>query len=394
MNNFIYYTPTKVFFGKKEEEKVGSIISEYGYKKVLLHYGKSSIKTSGLYDRVVSSLKEANLEVYELGGVEANPKIGLVRDGVKLVKENGVDFILAVGGGSVIDSAKAISNGAKVDFDPWLFSIKEQTPKDHVPLGTILTLSASGSAMSDSCVITNPEVGLKRGFNSPHNRPLFSILNPELTYTVDKYQTACGIVDSMMHTLERYLTKPGSFEVSDNIALAILKTIKNNAMLAYNEPYNYEARSNIMWAESLSHNSLTGCGNSFVMLVHQLEHELSGKFDRIAHAAGLSALFCGYLKYIYRENIDKICELGYTLYNIERTQENYDEKERVALQTIEEFKKFFASIGMPTSLSELEVYEDSFVEMANKLSKNKTVVLKGIIDLDYNAMIDIFELSK
>lgn len=391
MKNFIYYTPTKVFFGSGEEKKIGKIIKEYGFKKVLFHYGKSSIKKTGLYDVIVSFLKNENIEFVELGGVEVNPKIDMVRNGVKLVKEQNVDFILAVGGGSVIDSAKAISNGAKVDFDPWLFNTKEKVPTDHLPVGVVLTLSASGSAMSDSCVISNSQLKSKKGFNSVHNRPLFAILDPELTYSVSKYQTACGIVDTMMHTLERYLTKNDSFEITDNLALALLKTVKDNSLEAYNNPTNYIARSNIMWAESLSHNSITGCGNSYVMLVHRLEHEISGMFDRVSHAAGLSSIFCGYLKYISKVNIDKICELGYVLYNIERAPKNTYE---TALKTINCFEEFFKSINMPTRLSELEIYEDSFEKLALNLTNNKKIVLNGVIDLDFNAAMEIFELSK
>jgi len=234
MNNFNYYTPTKVFFGKGEELKLGEIIKSYGFKKVLFHYGQSSIKKSGLYDTVIDQLKASNIAYIELGGVEANPKLSLVLKGVEMAKKEHVDMILAVGGGSVLDSAKSISAGAKVDFSPWKFSIKEEEVKDHIPVGAILTLSASGSDMSNSCVITNDETLEKRGFSSDFNRPLFAILNPELTYTVNKWQTACGVVDIMMHTLERYFSNgDDQEELTDNLALGLLKAVYDAGRLLW-----------------------------------------------------------------------------------------------------------------------------------------------------------------
>ena len=223
MKNFIYNTPTKVYFGKGQEDNIGTILKSYNAHKVLLHYGKSSVKKSGLLDKIITKLKEESIDFLELGGVEPNPKLSLVHEGVKLVKANNIDFILAIGGGSVLDSAKSIAVGSVVEHDPWLFSIKDKTPTKHIPVGVILTLAASGSDMSNSCVITNDWTKEKRGFNSEENRPTFAILNPELTYSVSKYQTACGIVDILMHTLERFISIGEETYLTDQISIAVMK---------------------------------------------------------------------------------------------------------------------------------------------------------------------------
>lgn len=387
MKNFIYNTPTKVFFGDKEEQRVGKIISDYGFKKILFHYGKSSIKTTGLYDVICQSLKDNNIEFIELGGCEPNPKLSLVHQGIEIIKKNRLEMILAVGGGSVIDSAKLMSDGAKVDFDPWKFSCGEKICQDHLPLGVVLTISASGSAMSNSCVITNEKIQSKKGFNSEENRPLFAILNPKLTYTVSKYQTACGIVDIMMHTLERFLCKGSGFAITDNLALGLLKVVKEQGLIAYHYPEDYEARSNLMWAEVLSHNSLTGCGNDYVFTIHPLEHEISGLFDRVSHAAGLSSLFGGYSRTILDKCCDKYAILGTALFDIDASLPPME----IAERCIEEFEKFFKSIDMPTSLSDLEIPRSSYEIMANKLTNNKSKVIHSVIDIDYDVALKIYQ---
>ena len=309
MQNFTFHTPTKVFFGKDTEKQVGEIIKSYGFSKVLFHYGSGSIKKSGLYDTVVNSLQENGIRFVELGGVEPNPKLSLARKAAELARTEQVDLILAVGGGSVLDSAKAAAAGAYYGCDPWEFSSKKRVPEKAIPVGTILTLAASGSEMSDSCVITNEDGWLKRGFNAPSNRPLFSIMNPELTYTVSKYQTGCGIVDIMMHTLERYFSLNGENPLSDALAEGLLKTVAEAGRRAIENPADYEARATLMWAGSLSHNGLTGCGKTFMMRCHQLEHELSGAYDRVAHGAGLAVLFPAWAKYIYTYNVPTVCAI-------------------------------------------------------------------------------------
>ena len=313
MKNFIYNTPTKVYFGKGQEDNIGIILKGYNAKKVLLHYGKSSVKKSGLLDKIITKLKEESIEFYELGGVEPNPKLSLVLKGIELVKTNKIDFILAIGGGSVLDSAKLISSGSLVEHDPWLFSIKEKTPTKHIPVGVILTIAASGSDMSNSCVITNDLTKEKRGFNSEENRPTFAILNPELTYSVSKYQTACGIVDILMHTLERFISIGEETYLTDQISIALMKAVLKAGKVAIDNPNDYEARAELLWANSLSHNGLTSCGREFLMSVHQLEHEVSGMFDHVAHGAGLAALWPAWAMTVYTSAIERFKLFAYEI---------------------------------------------------------------------------------
>lgn len=389
MNNFIYNTPTKVFFGKNQEDKLGEILKSYNIKKVLLHYGKESIKKSGLYDKVINQLKAFKIDFVELGGVTPNPKLSLALKGVEIAKKEKVDLILAVGGGSVIDSAKLISVGAKVDFNPWLFSIKEKTPNDHIPVGTILTISAAGSDMSNSCVITNDTTKEKRGFVSEENRCLFAILNPELTYTVSKYQTACGIVDIMMHTLERYFSSGDDTPLTDNIALGLLKAVYDAGKILITDPYNYDARATIMWANSLSHNGLTGVGRNYIMSVHQLEHELSGMYDEISHGAGLAVLWPAWAKIAYKAEIGRFSRYAYEVIGITKTNDSIAD----ILKAIEETQNYFISLGMPKSLRELNVKESSLEELAyNTMFKGKRV-LEDIIKVDYEMAYKILKLA-
>lgn len=388
MQNFTYYTPTKVFFGADETNKIGSIISEYGFKNILLHYGKASIKATGLYDKIVALLKENGINYYELGGVEPNPKLKLVLEGVECVKKHDIDFILAVGGGSVLDSAKAISVGACVDFSPWEFSIKKQVAKKHIPLGAILTIAASGSDMSDSCVITNDVTKEKRGFNSPLNRPLFAILDPKLTYSVSKYQTACGVVDIMMHTLERFISVgPDDTDLTDNIALSVLKTTLKYGKTVIDEADNYEARANIMWANSLSHNGITGMGRVFVMSVHQLEHELSGMFDEVAHGAGLAVLWPAWALEAYKSSISRFKRLAYEVIGVEPT--NNVEKDIEA--SIIALRAYFKELGMPITLREFGIKEEACEALAYNATTRQNRVIHDVIDIDYETALKIYK---
>ena len=386
MNTFEYYTPTRVFFGREQEKKVGQILTEFQAKKILIHYGKSSVIKSGLLDIVRNCLREAHLDFLELGGVEPNPKLSLVEEGVKLVKTNGIDFILAIGGGSVIDSAKSIAVGALVDHSAWLFSTHEMTPKKAIPLGVILTLAASGSDMSDSCVITNDKTKEKRGFNSPLNRPKFAILNPELTYSVSPYQTACGIVDIMMHTLERFISSGSSTEPTDSIAIGLLKSVYQAGQVVMKDPKNYEARATLLWANSLSHNGLTSCGRSFVMSVHQLEHEVSGMFDYVAHGAGLAVLWPAWAKVAYPFAKERFKRFFYEVLNIQPTESIDDD----ILNGINAFKEFFKKIGMPTSLKELNITEDDIQKLALNVTFNHTRIIKDVIEIDEAIALKIY----
>lgn len=390
MENFIYYTPTKIFFGKKQEEKLGEILESYSVKKVLFHYGQGSIKKSGLYDSILRQFKAYKINFVELGGVSPNPKLSLVLEGIKLCKQEKVDLILAVGGGSVIDSAKSIAVGAKVDFNPWLFQTQEKTPIDHIPVGVILTIAAAGSDMSNSCVITNDLTSEKRGFTSEENRCLFAILNPELTYTVSPYQTACGIVDILMHTLERYFSLGEDTPLTDSIALGLMKSVIEAGKIVMKDPQNYNARATILWANSLSHNGLTGCGRNFIMSVHQLEHEISGMFDSVAHGAGLAVLWPAWARKAYKASINRFKRFAYEVMEIPST----DNSEADILKGIDALQQFFKEIGMPTTLRELNIDESAIPTLAfNAMFKGKRV-LKDIITVDYDTAIEILESIK
>ena len=383
MQNFIYYTPTKVYFGKDEEEKVGKIIKEYNPKKVLIHYGMSSAEKSGLLDKVEKYLDMENISYITLGGVKPNPELSLVRKGIELSKREDVDFILAIGGGSVIDSAKDIANGLANPLDDvWDYSIGVKKPSKTIKKGCILTISAAGSEMSNSCVITNDITKEKRGYGSDMNRMDFAIMNPELTYTVSKYQTACGAVDIAMHTIERFFCIGGDTYLTDEIALAIIKSTMKAGLDSYNNPYDYAARSNMMWASSLAHNGLTQCGRKFLLSVHQLEHELSGMHPKIAHGAGLAALFPSYARYVYKSNIERWEK--YSEYIFGTT----DILKAISLQ-----EEYYKSLGMPTNLKQLNVKEEDLEVLAYKTSRGKTRILDGYMKLGYDEILDIFKMA-
>jgi alcohol dehydrogenase YqhD (iron-dependent ADH family) len=389
MINFDFYSPTKIFFGRNRESEIGRIIKQYGFKKVLLHYGQSSIKKSGLYDRIVSSLKEQGIAFVELGGVEPNPKVSLVRKAIQLAKAEQVDLVLAVGGGSVIDSSKATAVGACTDEDIWRFGLHELTPQKALPVGVILTISAAGSELSNSCVLTNSDNWLKRGFNSDIIRPLFAVMNPELTFSVSRYQTGCGIVDIMMHTLERYFTDTSDMELASHLAEGLLKAVMEAGKKAIADPNDYEARATLMLASSFSHNGLTGLGGKLYFTVHRLEHEISGMFDRVAHGAGLAVLFPAWAKYVYRHFTARFARFAYQVMDVSKSLT----EEEAAYEGIIRLEAYFRQIDMPVRLSELDIDETSFEKMAEKaLGQNDT--LNGIIPLNKNQIIEIFEIAK
>ena len=391
MQNFDFYTPTRMIFGKDTQKQVGKIVKEYGFKKVLVHFGGASAKKSGLLDQVTDALEAEGIAYVTLGGVQANPTLAMAKEGIELCKKEGVDMILAVGGGSVIDSSKCIADGVgNPDTDVWNFFIGQGAPKKALPVGVILTLSASGSEMSASCVITNEEQGLKRGFNSVTHRPLFSICNPELTYTVSKFQTGCGTVDIMMHTLERYFSLGGDTPLTDRIAEGLLKTVIEAGKVADQEPDNYEARASLMWAGSLSHNGLTGLGRDFFMQVHQLEHELSGMYPRIAHGAGLFALWPSWARYVCAGDVNRFARYAVNVWNIDMDFEN---PMNTALAGIQATEDFFKSLGMPTSLKELDVEPEKIEEMAVKCTNYGKRTLPGIKVLGKEEMMEIYRMA-
>ena len=383
MNNFTFYAPTSILFGKNTESQVGNLIKNQGAKSVLLHFGGQSAEKSGLLTSIRKSLKESNINYCELGGVVPNPRLSLVYTGINLCKENNVDFILAVGGGSVIDSAKAIAFGVKYDGDVWDFYNDKVEPKDCVPLGCVLTISAAGSEMSNSTVITKDEGMIKRGASADCCRLKFSILNPELTYTLPAYQTSSGIVDIIMHTMERYFTKDEPMMMTDSIAESVIKTVITNARILINEPENYNARAEIMWAGSLSHNGLTGLGATHDWATHQLEHELSGMFD-VAHGAGLSAIWGSWARYVYNEKPERFETFAKRIFDIDGKDAD--------TKGIEAMEAFFKEIKMPISIPELlgkKITDKEIDELTEKCAYNGREI-GGFKKLDKAQMREIY----
>lgn len=348
MNNFSFYSPTYFLFGKGEEKKAPELIDRFGGSRVLLVYGGSSIKKSGLYTTVTDALRSKGIYFSELSGVKPNPRSGLVYEGIKICKRDKLDFILAVGGGSVIDTAKAIAMGAKYDGDFWDFFCG--TPiTDALPVGTILTIAAAGSEGSTNTVITH-EVKLKKwGTGSDVLRPKFSILNPELTYTLPAYQTASGATDIIMHICERYFSNTTGVEVTDRLCEALLLTMIKETPVALKNPQNYEARANIMWAGMLAHNNVCGVGREQDWASHQIEHELSALYD-VAHGAGLAVVAPAWMKYVMTKNTNKFLQFAVRVWGC---QMDYENPEKTIFEGIERFEAFLKSIGMPTTLTAL-----------------------------------------
>lgn len=392
MQDFNFYTPTQVVFGKKGEDKVGELINALNCKKVLVHFGGNSAKKSGLLDRVFDSLTQSGIDYVSLGGVVPNPRLSKVYEGIDLCKKENVDFILAIGGGSVIDSAKAIGYGMSNDCDVWDFYMKKAVPTGCLPIGTILTLSAAGSEMSNSSVITNEEGWLKRGCNSDYCRPKFAIMNPELTYTLPPYQTASGSTDILMHTMERYFTQGGTMELTDGISEALMRTVINNSKILMKDPTNYEARAEVMWAGSLSHNGLTGCGSIGDWACHQLEHELGGMFD-VAHGAGLAAVWGSWARYVYKANVARFAQFAV---NVLGVPNDFSNQEKTALAGIEAMEAYYKSIDMPISIKELgvELNDDQIKELAYKCSFQNTRTVGGVKALNTEDMIEIYKMAR
>lgn len=391
MFSFNYYTPTKVVFGRNTEGKAAELIREFGGKKVLIHYGGGSVVRSGLLKRVTDTLDAAAIPYVTLGGAVPNPRLGLVYEGIELCKKENIDFLLAVGGGSAIDSAKAIGYGVANEGDVWDFYDYKRKAEACLPLGVILTIAATGSEMSDSSVITKEEGLVKRGYSSDYGRPRFAIMNPELTMTLPDYQTACGCTDILMHTMERYFTKGGNMEITDAIAEGLLRTVMKNSEILAKEPENYDARAEIMWAGSLSHNGLTGCGNDGGdWMTHKLEHELGGLYD-VAHGAGLAAIWGSWARYVYRNCLPRFKRFAIQVMGVEADGTD----EAIALQGIEALEDFFRRIHMPTSLKELGVNatEEELVLMAHKCAVGVGGVMGSAKLLKEEDMLAIFKAS-
>ena len=392
MNNFQLYTPTKVVFGKDTEGQVGELVKEQNCSKVLVHFGSGSVKRSGLLDRVYASLDAAGVSYVSLGGAVPNPRLSLVYEGIELCKKEGVDFILAVGGGSAIDSAKAIGYGVKYDGDVWDLYLKKEAPKAMLPLGVILTIAATGSEMSNSSVITNEEGWLKRGLNSDLSRPQFAILNPELTYTLPEYQTMSGCTDILMHTMERYFSHEMDTDLVDGMAESLLRSVMRAAKVLLKDPKNYNARAEILWAGSLSHNGLTGCGRVGDWACHQLEHELGGMFD-VAHGAGLAAVWGSWARYVYKENVARFAKFAV---NVMGVAYDYADPEKTVLEGIEAMENFFRSIHMPVNIRELgvELNDKQIEELAYKCSFMDQRTIGGMKKLAREDIARIYEMAR
>lgn len=389
MENFKFYSPTQFVFGKDTEHEVGKLLNTYKASKVLLHYGGGSIKKTGLYDSVIASMREAGIDYVELGGVKPNPVDSLVYEGIDLVKREGVDFILAVGGGSVIDSAKAIAAGAKYDGDFWDFFDRKARVEDAIPVATVLTIPAAGSEGSAAMVITKEEGGLKRGSGGDVLRPKFSIINPELTYTLPLWHTSAGIVDMISHLFERYLSKTPDVILTDRLLEGTLVSIMEAARKVMESPDDYEARATICWAGTIAHNGSLGVGRSEDWITHALEHELSALYD-MTHGAGLAVMFPAYMTYTLEEDVERYYRLAVEGFGVPA---NHFQKRAVAREGIERLKAFFQSIGMPTTLKDAGAKREDIPKLLATLEKNKGEAFGTFASLTLEDARKIYEIA-
>lgn len=389
MENFEFLSPTKIIFGRGVENRVGEETKKYA-GKVLLHYGGGSIKRSGLYEKVVCSLKGAGVDYIELSGVQPNPRLSLVREGIKICREQGIEFILAVGGGSVIDSAKAIGVGVPYSGDVWDFYANKAVPERALPTGAVLTIPAAGSEASKSSVITNENGWLKWGLNAEFNRPRFAIMNPELTFTLPPYQTACGAVDIMAHVMERYFTDVQHVDLTDHLCEAVLKTMINNTLIAIAQPDNYDARAEMMWAGSLAHNDLLSAGRLGDWAPHMIEQELSAIYD-VAHGAGLAVIFPAWMKYMLHRNMDKFTQFAVRVWGVEY---DFTNPERTAEEGIRRLEDFYRRIGMPITLRELGIADDRLEEMADKAIKPWIATVGNVSKLSRDEILSVLKMAR
>ena len=393
MLDFLYYTPTKVYFGLDAESHLGEAVKAENAKKVLVVYGGGSAVRSGLLDKVGSLLAAAGIKYLTLGGVKPNPRLSKVYEGIELAKKNDVDLLLAVGGGSVIDTCKAIGAGLRYDGDVWDLYTGKAICQGSAPVGCVLTLAATGSEMSNGSVITNDENMLKRSFDSNYCPCKFAIMNPEHTYSLPSYQTASGCVDIIMHTMERYFSHE-YMGLTDAIAAAIIHTIMKYAKKALDVPADYEARANIMWAGSLSHNGLTGCGTNGDWASHMIEHELGGMFD-VAHGAGLSAIWGSWARYVMHNDISRFVQFAADIMHVDVAA--CASEEEAALKGVALMEEFFRSLNMPTSLHELGINtedESVFHALASCCTDEGTHTVGHFVALDTEAVETILKNSK
>lgn len=393
IKDFNFYAPTRVVFGKNAEEQIGALVKTNGGHKVLVHYGGGSAERSGLLDVVRRQLSDAGINFVELGGVVPNPLLSMVYAGIKVCRREQVDFILAVGGGSVIDSAKAIGYGVNYDGDVWDFWDGKAVPQACLPIGVVLTIPAAGSEMSSSCVITKDDGLIKRGINSDLCRCRFAVMNPERTYTLPPYQTAAGATDIMMHTMERYFSKYTDMTLTDSIAEALLRTVKDSALVVMKHPEDYRHRAQIMWASSLAHNDLTECGTEKDFATHRLEHELSSLFGA-THGAGLAALWPSWARYTMKNHVSRFAQFAGNVMGVSVDYAHLDETAERGVLAMEDW---FRKIGMPTNIHELigrEITDKEIDIMVEKCSRGGTIKLGAMEVLDSKDMRAIYVMAK
>lgn len=393
MKDFNYYAPTEIVFGKESEEQVARLVRKYGGTKVLVHYGGQSAVRSGLLDKICGLLSDGGIEFVKLGGVVPNPRLSLAQQGIELCRQQGVDFILAVGGGSVIDSAKCIAYGVCYAGDVWDFYLGKAEPEKMLPVACVLTIPAAGSEMSEASVITNTDGDVKLGYSNNLSRPKFAIMNPERTFTLPPYQTAAGVTDMMMHTMERYFTKDDDMDFTTDVAEAMLRSIKNAVFAVLKNPEDYRYRAQIMWGGSLMHNGLTGCGVADDWATHQLEHELSGMFD-VTHGAGLAAIWPSWARYVMHENLSRFVRFAV---NVMDVPNDFTDPEGTALKGIEAMERFYHAIGMPVNIKELigkDISDEEISEMTRKCSRNYNSTCGRLKVLQADDMEAIYKIAR
>ena len=394
MKDFIYYAPTEVVFGKSSEEHVAHMVKKYGGTKVLVHYGGQNAISSGLLEKICTILSNDGIEYIKLGGVVPNPRLSLVHEGIACCLKEGVNFILAIGGGSVIDSGKAIAMGvANPDVEVWDYYTGKAKLTRALPVASVLTIPAAGSEMSEASVITNEDGDVKLGFSSDILRPKFAIMNPERTFTLPPYQTAAGVTDMMMHTMERYFTKDDDMDLTTDLAEAVLRRMKTAVFDVLRNPDDYRQRAQIMWGGSIAHWGLTGCGISDDWATHQLEHELSGMFD-VTHGAGLAAVWPSWARYVMHENLSRFVRFAV---NVMDVPNDFSDPEGTALKGIEAIERFYHAIGMPINIKELigrDITDAEIKEMARKCSRNYTSTCGALKVLEAKDMEAIYNMAR
>jgi hypothetical protein len=388
MNNFEFYNPTRIIFGKGTDARVGAEVKKYGSNILFVHYGDGVIEKLGLYGRIVDSLKKAGVSFTELKGVKPNPVLSLVHEGIRVCREKKIDFVLGVGGGSVIDTAKSIAVGVPYEGDVWDFYVEKSVPQKALPIGVVLTIPAAGSEVSPGSVIIKEDIMYKTHLNDDHQRAKFAILNPEVTLTLPAYQTACGGADIMSHIIERYVTQVKNVELTDRLCEGTLKAVIDNLPITLRDPGNYDARAEIMWAGSVAHNGLLDTGRIGDWASHMIEHELHA-FKDIPHGAGLTIILPAWMKHVYKAGLEKFVQFAVRVWNIEQ---DFDHPEKTALAGIEKYIEFNKAIGLPSSLHEIGITEKEFHRIAERTRKYDKDTVGYFVKLTNEDIVKILKL--